>query len=70
MGMIKHSEGTQRKKFAISLKYLKKEVRDGVHFLHSDKQKFLQVGIIVFDGSGQACLKYPKYEVGNIFAMY
>ena len=26
-------------KFAISLKYLKKEVRDGVHFLHADKHR-------------------------------
>ena len=30
--------------------------------------KFLQFGIIVFDGRGQICPKYPKYEVGNIFA--
>ena len=32
MGMIKHSKSTQRNKFAISLQYLKKEVRNGVHF--------------------------------------
>ena len=32
MGMIKHSECTQSKMFAISLQYLKKEVRNGVHF--------------------------------------
>ena len=30
--------------------------------------KVLQVEIIVFDGSGQICPKYPKKEVGNIFA--
>ena len=35
--MIKHSEGSQSNKFAISLQYLKKEVRSGVHFLHTDK---------------------------------
>ena len=32
MGMIKHSQSTQSNKFAISLQYLKKEVRNGVHF--------------------------------------
>ena len=39
MGMIKHSQNTQSNKFAISLQYLKKEIRDGVHFLHADKQQ-------------------------------
>ena len=39
MGMIKHSQSTQINKFAISLQYLKKEVRDGVHFLHLDKHQ-------------------------------
>ena len=37
MGMIKHSQSTQSSNFAISLQYLKKEVRDGVHFWHADK---------------------------------
>ena len=32
MGMIKHSQSTQSNKFAISLQYLKKEVRNGVYF--------------------------------------
>ena len=39
MGMIKHSLKTQSNKFAISLQYLKKEVRNGVHFLHADKHE-------------------------------
>ena len=39
MGMMKHSQNTQSNKFAISLQYLKKEVRDGVHFLHADKHR-------------------------------
>ena len=38
IGMIKDSQSTQSNKFAISLQYLKKEVRNGVHFLHEDKQ--------------------------------
>ena len=32
MGMIKHSQSTQSNKFAMSLQYLKKEVRNGVLF--------------------------------------
>ena len=39
MGMIKHSQSTQSNNFAISLQYLKKEVRNGVHFLHADKHQ-------------------------------
>ena len=57
MGMVKHSQSTQSNKFSISLKYLKKEVGNRVHFLHADKH---QIGIIVFNGSGQMCPKYPK----------
>ena len=44
MGMVKHSQSSQNSKFAMSLQYLKKEVRDEVDFLHVDKhQSFLQV---------------------------
>ena len=35
MCMIKHSQSTQSSKFAISLQYLKKEVRNRIHFLHA-----------------------------------
>ena len=37
IGLIKHSQITQSNKSAISLRYLEKELMDGVHFLHSDK---------------------------------
>ena len=37
MGMIKHSQSSQNSKFAMSLQYLKKEVRDEFDFLHVDK---------------------------------
>ena len=48
LSMIKHSQSTQSNKIAIFLQFLKKEVRNGVHFLHADKhQNFRQVGIIV-----------------------
>ena len=44
MGMVKHSQSSQNSKFALSLQYLKKEVRDEVDFVHPDKhQNFLQV---------------------------
>ena len=46
--------------FSISLHYLKKEFRNGVHFLHADKLAFEQVGIIRFNRNGQTCPKYPK----------
>ena len=59
MDMIKHSQITQSNKFAISLQYLRKEVKNGGHFWRADKQ-VLQVGIILFDGNGQTCSKYPK----------
>ena len=38
-GMIKHSQSNQSNKFAIFLQYLKKEVRDGGYFLHTDKRQ-------------------------------
>ena len=39
MGMIKYSQSTQSNKFAISLQYLKKEFRNGIHFLHADEHQ-------------------------------
>ena len=58
MDMIKHSQSTESNKFVIFLQYIKKEFRDGIHFLHADKH---QADIIVFDGSNQTCPKYLKY---------
>ena len=47
MGMIKHSQSTKSNKFAISLQYLKKKVRDGVHFLHAYKhQNFYKLALL------------------------
>ena len=47
-GMIKHSQSTQTNKFAISLQYLKKEVRKRVHFLHADEhQSFYKLGLLL-----------------------
>ena len=53
MGMIKHSQSKQNNKFAISLQYLKKEVRDEVHFLYADKhQSFYKLAL-------SFCWKWP-----------
>ena len=73
MGMIKHSQSSQNSNFAISLQYLKKEVRDEVNFLHVDKHQsflqvdfntlvsiILQVDITIIDGHDQAFSKYSK----------
>ena len=47
MDILKHSQGTQSNKFAISLQYLKKEFRNGVHFLHADKnQRFYKLALL------------------------
>ena len=74
MGMVKHSQSFQKSKFAMSLQYLKKEVKDEVDFLHADKhQSFLKVyfntlgikvsykvGIIIINGHDQAFSNYAK----------
>ena len=39
VGMIKHSKSTQSNQFAISLQYLKKEVRNGIHLFHAYKHQ-------------------------------
>ena len=62
--MVKHSQSSQESKFAISLQYLEKKIRNEVEFLHADKhqnllqvdcenfehQIFLQGDIIINDG--------------------
>ena len=74
MGMAKHSQSSQNSKFAMSLQYLKKEVKDEVDFLHADKhQSFLKVyfntlgikvsykvNIIIINGHDQAFSNYSK----------
>ena len=47
MGMIKHSQSALSNKFAISLKYLKKEVRE-VRFFHADEyQSFYKLALSI-----------------------
>ena len=61
LGMIKHSQSTQSNKFAISLQYLKKRSLQWTSiFACRSTSKFLQFGIIDFDGSDQTCPNYSK----------
>ena len=53
-------QSTRNNKFAMTSQYLEKEFRDGLHFLHANKHKFLQVRKIILDESGQTCPNYPK----------
>ena len=47
MDMLKHSQSTRNNMFAIASQDLKKEVRDGVHFLHANKyQSFYKLAIL------------------------
>ena len=50
MGIVKLSQSFQYSKFAMSLQYLKKEVRDEVDFLDVDKhQSLLQIDFNTLD---------------------
>ena len=48
MGMVKNSQSSQNSKFAMSLQYLKKEVKAEVDFLHAEFPKSLKVSFKVF----------------------
>ena len=59
--VARHPESIQNNNFAISLQYLKENMKDGVEFLSADKhQRFVRIGIIILGVCGQACLNYPK----------
>ena len=47
IGTVKHSQSTGNHKFAIASLYIKKEVRDGIHFLHENKyQSFYKLAVL------------------------
>ena len=48
MGMIKCFQITQSNKFAISLQYLKREVRNRDHFWHADKVESFYKSVLSF----------------------
>ena len=39
MGMVRHFQSSQNSKFPMSLQYVKKQVRDEVHFLKANKHQ-------------------------------
>ena len=78
MGMIKHSQSTQSNKFAISLQYLKKEVRNGVHFLHADKHQnfykltlsfLMEVARHVQSTQNRKLVKFLQYIKKNVLQL-
>ena len=81
-GIVNHSQSSQNRKFAMSLQYPKKEVRDEVDFLNADKMKvshklistfghqsFLQGDSFIIDGHDQAFSQYSKWQVCNILTV-
>ena len=61
MCLVRDAQFIQNNKFAISLKYLKKDVTDEVDFLHADKhESFLQIDTMISNGDGQVFTKFSK----------
>ena len=50
----------QKQQDVVSLKYLKKQLRNEIDVFHADKhENFSQVASMIFVGFGQTCLNYP-----------
>ena len=62
MWVARHAQSTQNNKFAISLQYLKENVKDKVNLLATDKrQRFLQIETIILGVCGRPVMpKLPK----------
>ena len=59
--VVKHAQSTQNNKFAISLQYVRENLKDEVDFLPADKhQRFLQIDTITLDVCSQTMPKLPK----------
>ena len=58
--MASLAQSTQNSKFAKSLQYLEKELRDKIDFCRDKLQNIHNVGTLISDGCSQACLKYSK----------
>ena len=59
-GMGSDAQSIQNKNFSKSFQYLKRDVRDEIIYCADRYQSFQQVGAIIFDELGQACLKFSK----------
>ena len=64
MDMVKHSQSTQSNNFAISLQYFKIEVKDGIHFLHTNKQQIFYklVLLLLMEEARHVQIVYPKLK--------
>ena len=51
MGMVKHSQSAQNSKLAMSLQYLKENMKDEVDLSAGKHQRFLQIEIIILGAS-------------------
>ena len=58
--MARLAQSTRNNKFAKSLLYLEKEVRDKVDFCRDKLQSIQKVSTVMSDGCSQECLKYSK----------
>ena len=54
------AQSTRNNKFAKSLQYLEKQVRDKVDFCRDKLQSMQKVSTDISDGCSQACLMYSK----------
>ena len=64
-----HARSTQNNKFAISLRYLKENVKDKFYFLPAERQqRFLQIDTIILDVFGQVDPNSSKKQVCYFFA--
>ena len=65
--VARHAQSTQNNKFAISLQYLKENVKVEVDFLPADKhQRFLQIDTIVL---GVCVARHAQFTLNNKFAI-
>ena len=73
METVKYFRSFQNSKFAISLQYLEKEVRNGVHFLYADKHQNFYKLVLSFlmevVRQVQSTQNRKKF-VAKIFAIY
>ena len=68
--VARYAQITQNNKFAIFLQCLKKEVGDEIHFLPGDeRESFLQIATLIFNGNGQAFPKFLRFQVCNVFTI-
>ena len=69
-GMIKYFQITQSNNFVISLQCLKKDVDNGVHFLHADKYQSLYKLGLLFLMEAARYVESTKNQKFVVFSQY